>query len=85
MDIPLLDRKAFRFEVSISLLAVYECFFVIFFLFPFSVPSLLENEEGQVQFIISWVKGPKLDSSTWFAIDVRPEDILNQAKKILKG
>ncbi|MCI0381544.1 MAG: hypothetical protein L0207_00615 [Chlamydiae bacterium] len=45
-----------------------------------SLPFLFENEEGQVQFILAWSKKDGVNpSSTWFAIDQRPEEILKQA------
>jgi len=41
------------------------------------LPPLLENEEGQIQFIISWVNKKETDPiSTWYAVDQKPEYIL---------
>lgn len=43
------------------------------------LPPFLENEQGQVQFVIAWVEGKeKNDISTWYAVDLFPEEILMQ-------
>jgi len=42
-----------------------------------SLPPILENEAGQVQFVVSWVEGKTKDTAaTWFAVDISPEKIL---------
>lgn len=49
-----------------------------------SLPPFEANEEGQIQFIISWVKGVKKNNiSTWFAVEISPQEILKVAG--LKG
>lgn len=44
------------------------------------LPPFLEEEVGQIQFVISWTQVKANDSiSTWFAVDVSPEEILRQS------
>lgn len=43
------------------------------------LPSFQLNEEGQVQFVISWVKKNQYSLSTWFAVDLSPDEILAAA------
>ena len=42
-----------------------------------SLPPFHENEEGQIQFVVAWTKTSKpAEASTWFAVDVNSDDIL---------
>ncbi len=42
-----------------------------------TLPPFQENEEGQIQFVVAWGdKSDRDDISTWFAVDVRPQEIL---------
>ena len=44
-----------------------------------NLPKLLPNEIAQIQFIVAWSTFRENDSSTWFAVDQRPNDLFKQA------
>ena len=47
-----------------------------------SLPSLEENEQGQIQFITAWIEGNNShDYSTWYAVDMSYQKVLEFAGK----